>query len=118
MENFKTWLEGQLRERGWKPADLAKESGLSSAVISNILNGHRKVGEKTANAIAHGLKLPPDLVFEKAGLLPPKPDLSPSRRALLHASEGLPDSDIELATALLEQRSEFYKKNPGAKPAK
>jgi transcriptional regulator with XRE-family HTH domain len=118
MDNFEKWLADQLKQREWKPADLARESGLASAVISNILNGHRNIGKKTGKAIAHALKLPVDLVFEKAGLLPPKLELSPIKRKLLHLTDGLPDSDIELALSLLEQRQDFYKKNPQAKPTK
>lgn len=76
------------------------------------------MGEQALTAIAHALRLPPDLVFEKAGILPPKPELSPIKRALLHAADGLPDSDLQIALSILEQRREYYKKNPGAKPAK
>lgn len=118
MENFQKWLIEELKIRNWKPADLSRESGLASAVISNLLNGHRNLGEKTGKAIARALKLPVDVVFEKAGILPAKVELSPIRRALLYASEGLPDSDIQIALSILEQRQDFYKKNPGVKPAK
>lgn len=118
MESFQNWLNDQLKQRKWKPAELARESGLSSAVISNLLNGHRNLGEKTGNAIAHALKLPPDLVFEKAGMLPAKTELSPLKRTLVNLIKDLPDSDLEMVIALLEQRSEYYKKNPQAKPAK
>ena len=118
MDNFPKWLTEELKIRNWKPADLSRESGLASAVISNLLNGHRNLGEKTGKAIARALKLPVDVVFEKAGILPPKPELSPIKRALLHAAEGLPDSDVQIALSILEQRREYYKKNPGTKPAK
>lgn len=87
-----------------------RESNLDSAVISNLINGKRKSGEGTARAIAHAFKLPIDLVFEKAGLLPPKIEQSPIKRKLAHLAEGLPDSDVEIAIALLEQRMEVYKK--------
>jgi transcriptional regulator with XRE-family HTH domain len=118
MDNFSEWLKQELDSRNWKQADLVRETKLDSAVISNLVNGKRRSGENTACAIAHALKLPADFVFEKAGILPPKIELSPIKRKLLHASEGLPDSDLEMALSLLEQRHEFYKKNPGAKPAK
>ena len=117
MDNFAAWLDRQLKERNWKPADLARESGLSSAVISNLLNGHRNLGEKTGKAIARALKLPLELVFEKANILPPKPELSPTKRKLAHLAQDLPDSDIEMVISLLEQRQEYYKKNPKARPA-
>lgn len=112
------WLKNELIGRKWKQADLVRESNLDSAVISNIINGKRNAGETTARAIAKALNLPVDYVFEKLGILPPKTELSPIKRALLHAAEGLPESDLKLALSLLEQRQEYYKKNPQAKPSK
>ncbi len=118
MESFSNWLLKELRDRDMSQSDLAHIAKLGSGTISNIMTGNRKVGQDTLVKIAHALHLPPDFVFEKAGILPPKVELSPIKRALLHASEGLPDSDLQLALSLLEQRQEFYKKNPGVKPAK
>lgn len=118
MDNFSVWLRKELESRNWKQADLVREANLDSAVISNLINGKRKSGEGTARAIAHALKLPVDLVFEKAGLLPTKIELSPIKRKLAHLAEALPDSDIEMVIAMLEQREEHYKKNPSAKPIK
>lgn len=118
MESFSNWLLAELKSRDMSQSDLAHIAKLGSGTISNIMTGNRKVGQDTLTKIAHALKLPPDLVFEKAGILPPKPEVTLLQRLLLHASEGLPESDIALATSLLEQRREFYKKNPGAKPTK
>lgn len=122
MDNFQEkpadWLKNELVKRNWKQADLVRESNLDSAVISNIINGKRNAGETTARAIAIALKLPPDFVFEKLGILPQKAELSAIKRKLLHLTEGLPESDVELAISLLEQRQDYYKKNPQAKPSK
>lgn len=118
MERFSEWLLKELKDRDMTQADLSRIAGLGSGTISNIMIGNRKVGQDTLAKIAHALKLPPDLVFEKAGILPPKRDLSPIKRKLAHLAESLPDSDVETAIALLEQRDEYYKKNPGAKPAR
>lgn len=93
-------------------------ANIDSGVVTRLLKAEREAKPDTLSAIAHALQLPVDLVFEKAGVLPPKPELSPIKRALLHAAEGLPESDVKLALSLLEQRQEFYKKNPNAKPAK
>jgi transcriptional regulator with XRE-family HTH domain len=117
MDNFAAWLKRELENRNWKQADLVRATNLDSAVISYLINGKRNAGETTARAIARALKLPPELVFEKAGLLPPKPELSPTKRKLAHLAEDLPDSDIEMVITLLEQRQEYYKKNPKARPA-
>ena len=114
---FNDWLLIQLREREWSQADLARASGLTSAAISKYING-RTPDETALRKIAHALKLPPELVFEKAGILPTKPELSSIKRKLAHLAEDLPDSDVETAIAMLEQRHEYYKKHPSAKPAK
>lgn len=118
MENFGDWLLERLKEKNMSQSELARIAGLSKGTISNLINGTKGAGQDSLRAIAIALKLPPDLVFEKAGVLPIKPELSPIKRALLHAAEGLPESDLQLALSLLEQRQEYYKKNPQAKPAK
>lgn len=118
MENFGDWLLERLKERNMSQSELARIAGLSKGTISNLINGTKGAGQDSLKAIAIALKLPPDMVFEKAGVLPSKPELSPIKRALLHAADGLPDSDVQLALSLLEQRQEYYKKNPGTKPAK
>lgn len=115
---FSEWLTKILADKDIKPVELARLAKIDPGVVTRILKAERDAKPKTLEAIAHALKLPVDLVYEKAGILPPKVELSPIKRALLHASEGLPDSDLQLALSLLEQRQEYYKKNPGAKPAK
>jgi len=99
-------------------ADLARASSITTAQMSRIISGERNAGKTTLTKIASALKLPPDLVFEKAGVLPSKTDLSPIKRKLAHLAEALPDSDVEMAIALLEQRDAYYKKHPEAKPTK
>lgn len=71
-QEFRDWLLDQLTRRAWRQADLARESGLASSVVSNIINGKRRVGKTTLLAISRALRLPPEAVFEKAGILPPK----------------------------------------------
>lgn len=114
---FGQWVKKERETRNWSQSDLARESGLYRSVINNIENGVSESTPKTLTALAKGFGYPVEYVFEVFGLLPPKPELSPVKRALLHVAEGLPDSDVKLALSLLEQREEYYKKNPGAKPA-
>lgn len=92
-------------------ADLANMAGLGRGTISNIMSGNRSVGQETLTKIAHALRFPPELVFEKAGLLPQKPELSALKRTLIHQieiDETLPDSDIEMLINLLELRRNYY----------
>ena len=115
---FSEWLTDILAEKEIKPVELARLAKIDPGVVTRIIKAERSATPKTLEAIAHALKLPVDLVYEKAGILPQKAELSPIKRKLLHASDGLPDSDVELALSLLEQRQEYYKKNPGTKPVK
>jgi transcriptional regulator with XRE-family HTH domain len=116
--DFAEWLENELDKREIKPVELARIAGIDPGVVTRILKAERSARPKTLESIAHALRLPPEFVFEKAGILPPKPELTPIKRKLLHLAEGLPDSDIELALSILEQRQDYYKKNPQAKPVK
>lgn len=115
---FSEWLAGILADKDIKPVELARLAKIDPGVVTRILKAERDAKPKTLEAIAHALKLPVDLIYEKAGILPTKPEATLLQRKLLHASEGLPESDLQLALSLLEQRREYYKKNPGAKPAK
>lgn len=74
---FNDWLLSKLREYDWSQADLARNAGLTKSAISKYLSG--RIPDETAlRKIAKALNLPADLVFEKAGVLPPKPELSPT----------------------------------------
>jgi transcriptional regulator with XRE-family HTH domain len=115
---FGFWVKQEREKKNWSQADLARESGLYRSIINNIENGVSNSSPTTLKALARAFNYPPDLLFEFVNLLPAKPEPSPIKRALLHISEGLPNSDIQLAITLLEQRQEYYKKNPSAKPAK
>ena len=44
METKGQWLNDLLEDAGWTPADLARATGLDSAVISNIRNGKLGTG--------------------------------------------------------------------------
>lgn len=114
---FNEWLQDELNKKEWTQADLSRASGLTTAAISKYLNG-RIPDDKSLRKLAHAFGLPADLVFEKADKLPSKPELSPIKRKLLEVAQAVPDSDVEIAITLLEQRQEYYKKHPQAKPAK
>lgn len=115
---FGQWVREERNKHEWSQADLARESGLYRSLINNIENGVSESAPKTLTALGHAFGYSVEYMFEMVGLLPPKPELSPIKRKLSHLAEGLPDSDVEIAIALLEQRSEYYKKHPNIKPAK
>jgi transcriptional regulator with XRE-family HTH domain len=75
--DFPGWLQAELKRQGMSQADLARESGLSTAAISRIMGGSRGVGAEACNAIAKALNLPPETVFRRAGLLPEETETDP-----------------------------------------
>lgn len=71
--NFVEWLEGEMKARNWRPAELAQAAGLYSATLSRVLSGDRQPGPDFCVAVAKAFSVPPDTVFRLAGLLPPVP---------------------------------------------
>jgi len=75
MKNtFPAWLQNELDKRGMTQAELARRSGITSAQISRILSGSRGAEGKTLVGIAKAFKLPPQIVYQAAGFLPPELD--------------------------------------------
>jgi transcriptional regulator with XRE-family HTH domain len=72
-KSFGDWLVDQLNQKGMTQADLVRRTGISSGHISKIVSGERGAGEKTMAAVSRALQIPPEEVFRKFGLLPPKP---------------------------------------------
>lgn len=68
MEDFTKWLADQMGEMS--QAELARQSGLSQGLISQILSGQRKPGVEACAGVARAFHLPPEDVMRRAGLLP------------------------------------------------
>jgi transcriptional regulator with XRE-family HTH domain len=102
---FNEWLLEQLKELDWSQADLARASGLTTAAISKYING-RTPDQSALRKLAKAFKLPPDLVFEKAGILPPKSDLTPLQRSIMEMVKNLPENDLAMIEVMLRAISE------------
>jgi len=70
--DFTEWLTNELTVKGWDQAELSRRSGITTAHISRIMTGQRHPGSDALSGIARALRLPPEDVFRRAGLLPPK----------------------------------------------
>jgi transcriptional regulator with XRE-family HTH domain len=92
---FKTWLQSEMSQRNWRPADLVEATELDSAVISNLLSGSRNAGVVTCKAIASGLRIPLTVVYQAAGLLDEDPARDPVTDKIAHAVLDL-DSDDKM----------------------
>lgn len=74
---FALWMNGQLRRRDWKPADLAKRLGMPSGTISRWLSGRRQPSTGSCDHIADVLGADPDTVLTLAGHRPTTEPLRP-----------------------------------------
>lgn len=68
--DFTEWLTKELTVKGWDQAELSRRSGITTAHISRIMTGQRHPGTEALSGIAHALRLPPEDLFRRAGLLP------------------------------------------------
>jgi transcriptional regulator with XRE-family HTH domain len=73
MKEFTEWLQVEMKSRKWGIPDLARSAHITRGAIGNILRGYRSPGPDLCTAISRALKLPPEAVFRKAGLLPALP---------------------------------------------
>ncbi len=111
---FNDWLLQQLSDRDWTQAELARQAGLTKQAIGNYI-ASRIPDEDALRKIARALKLPPELVFEKAGILPPKPHENEKLEQARHllSDPSLTDEDkeeileqIKLKIRIAEQREQ------------
>lgn len=102
MESFSDWLLNELQRQNMSQSDLARAANLGRGTISNIMSGTRNVGQDTLVKIARALRLPPELLFEKAGVLPPKTDLTPNKRELMEKLKTADDATVKMVIEILE----------------
>jgi transcriptional regulator with XRE-family HTH domain len=108
---FSEWLEAELQERGWNAQDLARTAGIHPSHLYRVLNRERNPGPDVCVAIAAALRLPPDLVFRQAGILPDAPISEPSTetRQMMALFNQLSDDDqrsiLVMLRALVQEKS-------------
>lgn len=91
--SFGKWLQKEMIQRGWRPADLVQASELESAVISNLMSDKRNAGVTTCRAIAKAFKLPLTEVYQAAGLLDEDPSRDKTIDAISHLLLDLESND-------------------------
>jgi len=71
---FSEWLQAEMNKRGWSQSDLARAADLNRAVINKLLNGKSHPQPSTLEAISRALKIPIEITYRAAGLLPANSD--------------------------------------------
>lgn len=116
--DFATWLQAQLTSRGWRPADLARETKLAESTVSRILSGTRGAGRDAVLAIASALKLPGTVVLYQAGFLErdpedPTQELDPLALEILQLAAGRPDAEQAAILATVKALVENFDRGSG-----
>jgi transcriptional regulator with XRE-family HTH domain len=74
MGTFGEWLKSEIKIRNISQKELADISGVTPAQISRAISGSRGLGTDTLLSIARALRVSPEEVFRRAGVLPPRPN--------------------------------------------
>jgi transcriptional regulator with XRE-family HTH domain len=116
---FSEWLQAEMDKRGWSQSDLARSADLNRAVINKLLNGKSHPQPPTLEAISRALKIPIEITYRAAGLLPTNPDNDDTIEEAIHVLQRIKSTQrkataIALLKALIneeenEQRSDKRK---------
>jgi len=100
---FQDWLSEEIRKSGLSYSEIARRGGITHGRISQVIGGENP-GMAFCAGIARGLNLPPDLVLEKAGIIPASRNQAerPAER-FAREIEQLPLEDQELVFDLMER---------------
>jgi transcriptional regulator with XRE-family HTH domain len=97
---FAEWLQSEIDKRGWSQSDCARAADLNRAVINKLLNRKSKPQPHTLGAIARAFKIPIEITYRAAGLLPPNTDGDDTLEELIHVFKSI-QSPQRRATAIL-----------------
>ena len=70
MEEFYQWLAEEIRYRGWSHSELARQAGISQALVSKVASGAMPPSCDFCIKLAAALNTEPVLVLRWAGILP------------------------------------------------
>ena len=118
--DFSEWLQAEIDKRGWSQSDLARSADLNRAVINKLLNGKSHAQPATLEAISRAFRIPIEITYRAAGLLPSNPDNDDSLEEAIHVLKSIQSTQrkataITLLKALIheeenEQRAEKGKR--------
>jgi transcriptional regulator with XRE-family HTH domain len=107
---FSEWLLNRMNAANISQADLARLTGMSTGSISNLLSQVRNPSPYALIKISKALKIPPEIAFRAADLLPPESKETSQVKELIHLFELLPPDEredlisyVQIKLAMLER---------------
>jgi transcriptional regulator with XRE-family HTH domain len=97
--DFSEWLQAEMNKRGWSQSDLARAADLNRAVINKLLNGKSHPQPTTLESISRALKVPIEIIYRAAGLLPANPNNDDAVEEALHVLKSIQSAQRK-ATAI------------------
>ena len=108
--DFAKWLENELETRAISQAELARQAGVTRGAINGILTGAKGPGVDLCNGIAQAFKLPPEIIYRAAGLLPPDTTVSELIQQITHLTKELPLQEQQDILEFVKLRHHLTKK--------
>ena len=109
---FSEWLQAEMNKRGWSQSDLARAADLNRAVINKLLNGKSHPQPSTLEAISRALKIPVEIIYRAAGLLPANSDHDETVEEALYVLKNIHSAQrkataVALLRALMDEENEL-----------
>jgi len=104
VREFSQWLNEEMQSRSLNQSELSRRAGIAQSTVSFVLSGDRQPGTDFCTGVAHALGMPPERVFRKAGLLPPRiigGEHEEQKAELLDYYEALGERDRDTALAVI-----------------
>jgi transcriptional regulator with XRE-family HTH domain len=114
--NFAEWLQVEMDKRGWSQSDLARSADLNRAVINKLLNGKSQAQPGTLEAISRALKMPIEITYRAAGLLPAAPNTDDAIEEAIHMLRNIQSAQrkataLTLLKALIQEEENEQREN-------
>jgi transcriptional regulator with XRE-family HTH domain len=112
---FADWLLNEMQRRGLSQSELARKAGLAQATISYVLSGERNPGSEFCLGVAKALNIPPEIVFQRAGLFPGEGEETSNLKEASHLFQQL--SDRQQRDILVQMRALVEERRRGSSPS-
>jgi transcriptional regulator with XRE-family HTH domain len=101
-EDFSSWLNALLDEKGWSRSEAARRGGISASMFDKVISGNAQPGLDFLRGIARAFGLSLEQVMRKAGILPAFTELPDGAKTWGGRLTELSDDLRPLAVAAME----------------